>query len=497
MSYVLGIDLGTSSLKGLLMNQQGEIVATASSNYDLHHPAPGFSEQNPEDWYTACVAVMEKLNITVTDFKEQLEGISFSGQMHSLVLLDEDLNVLRPAILWNDVRTTAECEFIMSTYSNELYAITKNRALEGFTLPKVLWVQKHEPDIWQKVAHLLLPKDYLRLKLTGQLNMDYADAAGTLLFDINAKQWSQSILDQFQIPINILPTAVESIAYVGDLLADSVPNITFEKTVKVFAGGADNACAALGAGVMDETVGMSSIGTSGVFLAYEQNGQSDYQGKLHLFNHTIPNSYYSMGVTLAAGHSLSWFKETFAADLSFDELLEDIADVPIGSKGLLFTPYISGERTPHIDSTIRGSFIGIDASHSLKHFTRSVIEGITFSLKDVQMLMTEAANKSFEKIISVGGGAQNPTWLQIQADVFNAPVVALKSEQGPGLGAAMIATLGLGWFPSVEACVTQCVTYKNPVNPIPENVNKYQQIYAVYKTVYTNTKELSRQLSHL
>lgn len=497
MSYVLGIDLGTSSLKGLLMNQQGEIVETATASYELSHLKPGYSEQNPEDWYTACVEVFEQLNEQVEDFKDRLEGISFSGQMHSLVLLDENLEVLRPAILWNDVRTTAECDFIMSTFKDELYDITKNRALEGFTLPKILWVQKYEPEIWSQVAHILLPKDYLRLKLTGQFHMDYSDAAGTLLFDINQKKWSTSILDQFNIPINTLPEAVEATAFVGVLKADSVANVIFTQEVKVFAGGADNACAALGAGVMDTATGMSSIGTSGVFLSYEEDGQSDYEGKLHLFNHVIPNGYYSMGVTLAAGHSLSWFKDNFASDLSFDALLDGIESIPVGSNGLLFTPYISGERTPHIDSAIRGSFIGMDASHHLKHFTRAVIEGITFSLKDSQKLMEEAAQRHFEKIISVGGGAQNKTWLQIQADIFNAPVVALSSEQGPGLGAAMIAALGLNWFDSVDACVETFVQYKEAVHPIAENVAQYEKIYPLYRKVYAQTKGLSSELAQI
>ncbi|MEG3322157.1 xylulokinase [Streptococcus suis] len=490
MSYVLGIDLGTSSLKGLLVTKEGELVASASAEYDLMHLQPGFSEQNPKDWLLACDKVFEALTDKVADFTSQLEGISFSGQMHSLVLLDGRGHVLRPAILWNDTRTSAQCRQIEEKLGNRLLAITRNRALEGFTLPKILWVQEKEPEIWAQVRQLMLPKDYLGYYLTGNHHTDFTDAAGTLLLDIENGEWSAEIADTFGIPISYLPKVVASSVQIGTVRKELQERYGLENAVQVFAGGADNACAAVGAGILSSQVGMASIGTSGVFLSYEGNKTLDYQGKLHFFNHALSGSYYSMGVTLAAGHSLNWFRDTFAKEQSFSDLLATISSISPGSNGLLFTPYIVGERTPHVDSHIRGSFIGIDTSHRLAHFTRSVLEGITFSLKDAQSLMTEVAGKTFTRIVSVGGGVKNKDWLQIQADVFNAEIVTLKAEQGPGLGAAMLAALGLGWFENMESCADHFVAYTDAIQPIPENVAVYETIYQHYKAIYPNVKNI-------
>ncbi|MBR7926860.1 xylulokinase [Aerococcaceae bacterium zg-ZUI334] len=490
MSYVLGIDLGTGSLKGLLFDETGKLITTVSRKYDLSQPQPGYSEQNPDDWKVAMFEVLDELKATVSDFAEQLVGISFSGQMHSLVLLDEHNQVIRPAILWNDVRTTAQCQQIMATFGDELLAITKNIALEGFTLPKVLWVQEHEPDNWSKVRHLLLPKDYLVHTLTGNYSMDYSDAAGTLLFDVANLKWSDEILSQFNIDAAILPTLYQSAQCVGNVTESIASRYGFANPVAVMAGGADNACAALGAGIVKLGRGMISIGTSGVFLSSEENGDADYQGKLHLFNHSAPNLHYSMGVTLAAGNSLDWFKNTFARDLSFETLLSGIGEIPIGSEGLLFTPYITGERTPHNDSEIRGSFTNMDIRHGLTHFARAVLEGITFSLKDAQVIMSETSQREFTELVSVGGGAKNSDWLQMQADIFNADIITLETEQGPGVGAAMLAALGSGVVSSVEECIEQFVKYDRRYQPIAENVEKYRQVYERYVKVYPALKEI-------
>ncbi|MBF6978548.1 xylulokinase [Aerococcaceae bacterium zg-BR22] len=488
MSYVLGIDLGTGSLKGLLFNQAGKLITTVSRKYALSQPHPGYSEQNPEDWKAAMFAVLDELKATVSDFAEQLVGISFSGQMHSLVLLDESNQVIRPAILWNDVRTTAQCQEIMTSFGDELLAITKNIALEGFTLPKILWVQQHEPENWSKVRHVLLPKDYLVHTLTDKYSMDYSDAAGTLLFDVANLEWSDAILRQFDIDVDVLPTLYQSAQCVGQVSELIASRYGFSQAVAVMAGGADNACAALGAGIVKRGRGMISIGTSGVFLSSEENGDTNYQGKLHLFNHSAPDLHYSMGVTLAAGNSLDWFKNTFARELSFDTLLAGIGDIPIGSEGLLFTPYISGERTPHNDSEIRGSFTNIDIRHGLSHFARAVLEGITFSLKDAQVIMTESSQREFTELVSVGGGAKNADWLQMQADIFNAEIITLETEQGPGVGAAMLAAIGSGVVSSVEECIEKFVKYDNRYQPIAENVDKYRQVYERYVNVYPALK---------
>lgn len=495
MSYVLGIDLGTSSLKGLLMNRSGEVVAQASGDYPLLHPAPGFSEQDSQEWVTACEQVFVQLKEQVADFTANLAGISISGQMHSLVLLDEKDEVLRPAILWNDVRTTDQCREITDRFGDELLALTKNIALEGFTLPKILWVQEEEPAIWNQSRKILLPKDYLGFWLTGTKHMDYSDAAGTLLLDVAAGQWAQPVLDEFAIPTDYLPELIDSAGEIGEMRPELKERFGFSQPVKIFAGGADNACAAVGAGILDDSIGMASIGTSGVFLSLENAADKGYGGKLHLFNHAAVGKYYAMGVTLAAGHSLSWFKETFTPTQDFTELLAEVGQIPAGSGGLLFTPYIVGERTPHVDSQIRGSFIGMDTTHTLTHFARAVLEGITFSLKESQVLMEEVAQKSFKKIVSVGGGAKNSDWLQIQADIFNAEIVTLTAEQGPGLGAAMLAAVGLGWFTDLQAAGEVFVSYQKGAEPKPENVAKYAKLYQAYRKVYPATKEICHELA--
>lgn len=494
MGYVLGMDLGTGSLKGLLVNRDGTVVASASSDYPMYSDFSGYSEQNPSDWVDAADKVIKQLISSKPEMLDKLEGISFSGQMHSLVVLNQDKGVLRKAILWNDVRTTMECKKITEELGDKLITVTKNRALEGFTLPKILWLQKNEPETWSKVRFMMLPKDYLGFWMTDTIHMDYSDAAGTLLLDVENKKWSQEMLSVFSIDSKIMPDLVESSDMIGTLKQDLKDLYGFNNDVKIFAGGADNACAALGAGIIKENLGMCSIGTSGVFLSYEATGKKDYQGKLHFFNHAVPNAFYSMGVTLSAGHSLTWFKNNFAKDLSYDELLSGIDQIDIGSDGLLFTPYIVGERTPYVDSKIRGSFIGLDTHHTQKHLAKSVLEGISFSLNDSLELMKTIANKKFDYIVSVGGGAKNSDWLQMQADIFNSKIVTLEVEQGPGIGAAMIAAVGVNWFDSFERCAEAFVVYDKEFTPIVENVEKYNDIYKIYRKVYESTKDICHEL---
>lgn len=495
MSYVLGIDLGSSSLKGIVMNQTGKVVVEQSKSYPMLSPKTGYSEQDPASWILACEDVLLELSTTVPDFCEKLEGISFSGQMHSLVTLDVNKQILYPAILWNDVRTTKECKRISNILGESLLEITKNRVLEGFTLPKILWLQKNEPNIWEKVAHIMLPKDYLSYWLTGKLFTEYSDASGTLLLDVENKEWSDFILNKFNLSKTILPTLVESFDQIGTVRADISDKFKFEKKIKVFAGGADNACAALGAGLLSEEIALVSIGTSGVFSTFEKD-ITNYQGKLHFFNHVIPDAYYSMGVTLAAGNSLQWFKETFAEDKSFSELLASMDGVSKNSPELYFTPYIVGERTPHFDSQIRGSFIGIDKQHELAHFTRAVLEGITFSLKDSQTIMEQERQQKFNEIVTVGGGAKNEEWLQMQATIFNSEIKRLTVEQGPGLGACIIAAIGCKWFSSVEESIECCVSYQT-ANYLPEEqyIDTYQKQYKKWKKIYEQTKVFTNDIN--
>lgn len=494
MKFVMGVDLGTSAVKVLLLNQNGEVCVEVSKSYPLIQEKSGYSEQNPEYWVEKTIEAISDLVKQFDGNVMDIEGLSFSGQMHGLVLLDQDYQVLRHAILWNDTRTTKQCQQIYDIVGKEkLLEITKNPALEGFTLPKLLWVKENERELFDQAAVFMLPKDYLRFRITGQIHSEYSDAAGTLLLNVSEKVWSQEICELLTIDSSICPPLVESHDYVGPI-TEAFANATgLDKSIKVFAGGADNACGAIGAGILSEGKSLCSIGTSGVILSYEENKDRDFQGKVHYFNHGKENVFYTMGVTLAAGYSLSWFKDVFAENENFNDLLSEVGNVPIGANGLLFTPYLVGERTPYADSTIRGSFIGIDASHSKKDFVRAVLEGITFSLNESIEIFRESG-KSIDTIVSIGGGAKNETWLQMQADIFDAKIQKLSSEQGPGVGAAMLAAVGCGWSPSLQECAEQFIDSAKTYEPVQENVEKYKRLFTIYKQVYSQTRELNEGL---
>ncbi|KAA9016000.1 xylulokinase [Niallia endozanthoxylica] len=494
MKYVIGVDLGTSAVKILLVNQKGEVYKEVSKSYPLIIERSGYSEQNPEEWVEKTKAGLAELIEQFDGDVNDIEGISFSGQMHGLVLLDQENQVLRNSILWNDTRTTKQCEEIYDVVGKQqLLEITKNPALEGFTLPKILWVKENEPEVFERSSVFMLPKDYLRYRITGHIHMEYSDAAGTLLLNVAKREWSQEILTQFGLSSEFCPPLVESHDLVGNVTAEFAQETGLSEGTKVFAGGADNACGAIGSGILSEGKTLCSIGTSGVVLSYEERSDLDFEGKVHYFNHGEENTFYTMGVTLAAGYSLSWFKDTFAKQEAFDQFLEGVNEVPAGSNGLLFTPYIVGERTPHADSNIRGSFIGVDAAHERKTFARAVLEGITFSLHE-SIEIFRNSGKTIDSIISIGGGAKNETWLQMQADIFNAKIEKLTSEQGPGMGAAMLAAYGCGWFNSLKECAEVFIQTAKTYHPIPENVETYKKLFSLYQQVYTQTKELNEQL---
>lgn len=491
---MIGVDLGTSAVKLLLVNQKGEVTKEVSKKYDLIHEKTGYSEQNPEDWVDQTVAGLAELMKGFTGDAATVEGISFSGQMHGLILLNAQQQPLRNAILWNDTRTTSECEEIYETIGEErLLELTKNPALEGFTLPKILWVKKHEPELFAKASTFVLPKDYVRLKLTGQLHMDYSDAAGTLLLNVATKEWSTEMCDRFELAQDFCPPLVGSHEEVGTLLVDVAEKTGLTPDTRVFAGGADNACGAIGSGILEEGKTLASIGTSGVVLSYETYEDKDFKGTVHYFNHGVPDAFYTMGVTLSAGYSLSWFKEVFAKQEDFVSLLAEVAEVPVGANGLLFTPYLVGERTPHVDSTIRSSFIGIDSSHERKDFVRAVLEGITFSLNESVEIFRKHG-KTIDTVISTGGGAKNEVWLQMQADIFNARIVKLQSEQGPGMGAAMLAAVGCGWFTSLNECADTFLKVDKEFLPQEHNVRLYKELFRLYKNVYSLTQDINQEL---
>jgi len=494
MKYVIGIDLGTSAVKVLVLDQEGMIRYEASRSYPLIQEQSGYSEQDPEEWVKKTILALQDIASQMGHEVQNIEGISFSGHMHGLVLVDQHYRLLRNCIMWNDTRTTEQCQLIYDLVGEEkLLQITKNPALEGFTLPKLLWVKQNEPDIYEKASVFMLPKDYLRYRMTGEIYSDYSDAAGTLLLDVAKKKWSTLICELVEVPLTLCPPLIDSFACVGTLTKAFAEETGLPQEMKVFAGGADNACGAIGAGILSEGKTLCSIGTSGVILSYEENKDLDFGGKVHYFNHGKQDAFYTMGVTLAAGYSLSWFKDTFATSEDFDSLLADVHEVPIGANGLLFTPYLVGERTPHADATIRASFLGMDASHKRIDFVRAVMEGITFSLNESIDIFRQSG-KEIGSIVSIGGGAKSDVWLQMQADIFNAKITLLSSEQGPAMGAAILAAYGSKWFSSLQECADRFLSTVKTIEPIEENVTRYQELYQVYKKVYAQTKEVNVEL---
>lgn len=493
MKYVIGVDLGTSAVKVLLVDETGQVVAQASAAYPLAQPQPGYSEQNPEDWVTGTTTALRQLLADSGVAPAAISGLSYSGQMHGLVLLDQAGAVLRPAILWNDTRTTKQSAEITAKLGERFIAITRNRPLEGFTLPKLLWVKENEPELFAQAAHFLLPKDYVRYRMTGQLAMELSDAAGTVMLDEANQTWSQEVLDAFGLPARLCPPLITATTNVGSLTPAYAETVGLTSATAVFGGGADNACGAIGAGILRADSAMVSIGTSGVVLTYEPTANVDYHGQLHLFNHAVPNAYYSMGVTLAAGYSLSWLKQTFGKSDDFTAFVASAAQSSIGAHGLLFTPYLVGERTPYADAKIRGSFIGVDSKQTRADFVRAVLEGIVFSFRDI-LAIYQANGRDFKQLVSIGGGAKSPLWLQIQADILNKPIVRLASEQGPGMGAAMLAAVGSGWFADLQACADSFIAPQTVYQPQPANVARYAQLYQLYRQVYAATQPITAGL---
>jgi xylulokinase len=496
LEYTLGLDIGTSAVKALLMDQNGEIVAENSESYQLYTPNPGWAEQDPEDWWQASQKVIKDLIAENKINNLKIKAISFSGQMHSSVFLDENMEVIRPAILWSDTRTSAECEEIYERVGGvkELAKLVSNPALEGFTAPKILWLRNNEPENYKKVIKVLLPKDYIRYKLSGELGMDLSDAAGTLLCDVKAEDWSEEIMDKLELDPSIMPPVLRSIDVVGPVTSAAAEKTGLSTSTKVVAGGADNACGAVGSGIIKPGRVMASLGSSGVVVAQTDKPEADPEGRVHLFNHAVPGSYYMMGVMLAAGMSFKWMKEKlFNDEVGFEQLNKEAEAVEAGSEGLIFLPYLYGERTPHADADARGVFFGISGKHKRGHFIRSVMEGVSFGLRD-SLELIKARGVEIEEVRLIGGGAKSELWQQITADIFAEPISILNVEQGPAFGAAIIAGVGVGVFSDFESIVEELVDVVKTVEPISENVEKYNKNYEIYQGLYADLKNRFKDL---
>ncbi|MGZ9163733.1 MAG: xylulokinase [Anaerolineales bacterium] len=483
--YFLGIDTSTTSSKALIIDERGEVIAVASSPHTLQTPQPLWSEQSPLEWWEAVSAsiksVLEKAGIG----GERITAIGLTGQMHGLVLLDEAGNVLRPAILWNDQRTQSQCGEIHQIIGREKFIqITGNIALTGFTAPKILWVKENEPDVFAKAKHVLLPKDYIRYKLTGEYALDKADGAGTVLFDLKARDWSDEVLSALDIPRAWMPKTFEGTEFTGHVTKEAASLTGLKVGTPVAAGGGDQAAGAVGVGAVEPGVVALTVGTSGVVFATTPSALIEPDGRLHAFCHAVPGMWHFMGVMLSAAGSLQWYRDTLAPEMSFDDLLKEVESIPAGSEGLQFLPYLSGERTPHPDPLARGAFIGLTLRHSRAHMTRAVLEGVAFGLKDSFTLIQNAGLGAITQVRASGGGTKGAIWRQILASVLVAELVTVNTTEGGAYGAALLAGVGArAWSDVVSACKA-CVKITGSTLPDLAQVDAYRKSYAVFRELY-------------
>jgi xylulokinase len=485
----LGIDISTTSSKALLMDDLGNVEAVAFSPHTLQTPRPLWSEQNPLEWWRAVTnsiqAVIEQSGIRGKD----IAAIGLTGQMHGLVLLDAAGQVLRPAILWNDQRTQAQCDEIHRRIGEQSFIqITGNLALPGFTLPKILWVAQHEPEIYARVKHILLPKDYIRYRLTNIYAADKAGASGTVLFDIAKRDWSPQLLEKMGIQPEWLPPTFEGPEFTGEITREVADITGLRAGTPVCAGGGDQAAQAVGVGAVEPGVIALTVGTSGVVFATTPEPLIEPQGRLHSFCHAIPGRWHLMGVMLSAAGSLQWYRDALAPGISFDGLLAEAEKVQAGSEGLQFLPYLSGERTPYPDPLARGAFIGLTLRHGRGHLTRSVLEGVAFGLKDCFTLIQQAGFGEIRQVRASGGGVKSDLWRQILANVLDAELVTVNVVEGAARGAALLAAVGSGHWPDVASACDQVIKLSETIPPDAFQAAKYRGLYSIYQGLYPALK---------
>ncbi|MCS6907375.1 MAG: xylulokinase [Anaerolineales bacterium] len=487
--YFCGIDVSTTATKALLVNEEGEVIATATKEYSFETPKPLWSEQHPDLWWEAAQVVLRLVFQQSGINSSEIGAIGLTGQMHGLVLLDRQGNVLRPAILWNDQRTQKQCEEIHERLGRERFIqITGNPALTGFTAPKILWVKENEPEIFARVAHILLPKDYVRYRLTGQFAMDKADGAGTVLMDLGRRAWSEEILEALEIPIDWMPTLFEGTEITGEITKEASQVTGLTAGTPVVGGGGDQAAQAVGVGSVTEGIVALTLGTSGVVFASTDHPFIEPEGRLHAFCHAAPGKWHLMGVMLSAAGSLRWFHDSFAPSLSYEELVEPAAQIPIGCEGLLFLPYLTGERTPYPDPFARGAFVGLTVRHSLAHCVRAVLEGVAFGLRDSFELIRSVGMTPLKQVRLSGGGAKSLLWRQILADVLNIELVTVNTTEGAAFGAALLAAVGARKFPDITTACEQIVRITGCISPNQAAVEQYEAIYPLYRELYPTLK---------
>lgn len=484
MDHVLGIDASTTSVKAILVEASGAAAGVGSASYELSVPQPLWSEQDPRLWWDGTRAAVRAVLASAGVAGSDVVAVGLTGQMHGLVLLDAADEVLRPAILWNDQRTGPECDAIRRAVGpRRLIEITGNDALTGFTAPKLVWVRDHEPAVWRRAAHVLLPKDYVRLQLTGDHAMDKADGSGTILFDLAARDWSGVVLDELGIDRTWLPPTYEGPRVTGTVTAAAAAATGLRAGTPVVAGGGDQAANAVGVGAVEPGVVALSLGTSGVVFATTARPIHEPEGRVHAFCHAVPDRWHMMSVMLSAAGSLRWLRDAIAPGATFEELVAEAARAPAGSEGLLFLPYLTGERSPHPDPLARGAFVGLTVAHDRRHLVRAVLEGVAFGLRDGLDLMVEAGMPAPTVIRASGGGTASALWRQILADVLGAEIATVETAEGAAYGAAILAATGAGWFPSVEAATAAIVTAAPAAAPGPDAA-LYADAHAVYRELY-------------
>lgn len=507
MKYLLGVDLGTSGTKTVLFNVKGVALASKTIEYPMYQPQNGYAEQDATDWLNAtcetCKSVVTDADIDPKD----IAGLGISGQMHGLVMLDENGEVLRKSIIWCDGRTEKQCEEITNTIGKErLIELTANPALTGFTLGKILWVRENEPEIYAKCKHILLPKDYVRYCLTGELAQEVSDASGMNLLDIKTRDWCDEIIEKLNLDKNMFPRICGSMEIAGKITEEASVKTGLPVGMPVVGGGGDNASAAVGMGVVKSGRAFTTIGTSGVIFAHTDKPTVDPQGRVHTFCSAVPNAYTAMSCTLSAGLSLRWFRDNFclseletAFGMGVDPyyLMDKQAEkIEIGADKLLFMPYLMGERSPILDAKARGAFIGLSAIHNKYHMLRAVMEGVMYSQKTCLEVLKEMDVLPSE-MLACGGGGTSQLWRQMMADVFGCPVNTITNKEGPALGVALMVAVGTGIYENIEIACETAIEYNKAQEPICENSEKYEKVYNIFKVVYSNLKETYAQLAGL
>lgn len=492
-NYLLGIDVGTGGSKALLIDEQGIVAANVTTEYSLSTPKALWCEQNPQDWYDATITSITKALEQSSVDPAKVAAIGLTGQMHGLVLLDAVGEVLRPAILWNDQRTAAQCDEIHDRIgADNVLRITGKPALTGFTAPKILWVKQHEPDLYERITKILLPKDYIRFRLTGEFLSDVADASGTSLFDVALRQWSDELIDALEVPRHWLADVTESPVVSAKLSGEAAKVTGLLQDTPVIAGAGDQAAEAIGCGIVDDGAVSVTIGTSGVTFAATAECEFDRNGKLHAYCHAVPGMWHVMGVMLSGGGSLRWFRDRLGGEEimeaavreidPYEVLIEGASEVPPGCEGLFFLPYLTGERTPHADPNARGAFIGLTLRHHKWHMTRAVMEGVTFGLMDSIQLVRDMGF-DVSKVRVSGGGARSELWRQMMADVFNAEVATVNITQGAAYGAALLAGVGVRVFANVQQAAKSIVRETDSLGP-GADAAVYSRYYERYRALY-------------